>query len=103
MGDEVEVKAIKKLLHDDAQNIVISSTKSSTGHLLGAAAAIEAVFSILAMENGIFPPTLNLDNPSESCDLDFCPHEARDGEIDIVLSNSFGFGGCNASLLFKKI
>ena len=73
------------------------------GLLLGAAGAIEAIFSIMAIKDQICPPTLNLTNPSEGCDLDFCPHEAKSKKIEYAISNSFGFGGCNASLLFKKI
>ncbi|WP_146820147.1 beta-ketoacyl-ACP synthase II [Candidatus Deianiraea vastatrix] len=103
MGDEIEVKALKRLLGENAKNAIVSSTKSATGHLLGAAAAIEAVFSIMAIETGIIPPTLNLENPSDGCDLDFCPKTSKKASVKTVLSNSFGFGGCNASLLFKKV
>ena len=80
----------------------MSSTKSAIGHLLGAAGAVEAIFSILAMNNGIVPPTLNLDNPSEGCDIDLVPHKAKEREVNAVLSNSFGFGGTNASVVFRK-
>ena len=79
----------------------MSSTKSAIGHLLGAAGAVEAVYSILAINDGVAPPTLNLDNPSEGCDIDLVPHEAKERPIRTVLSNSFGFGGTNASLVFS--
>jgi 3-oxoacyl-[acyl-carrier-protein] synthase II len=80
--------------------LLVSSTKSMTGHLLGAAGAIEAAFSILAMRDGIVPPTINLDNPDEGCDLDYVPHKARKADVKVAMSNSFGFGGTNASLVF---
>jgi len=102
-GDEIENIAIKKLFKDHAYKLMISATKSMTGHLLGAAGAIEAAFCILAMQQSIVPPTINLDNPSEGCDLDYVPHTARQHTLDITLSNSFGFGGTNASLVFKKL
>jgi len=102
-GDEVEARAIKSAFAEHAPSLAISSTKSMTGHLLGAAGAIEAVFSILAIRDQVAPPTINLENPSEGCDLDFVPLEARKMKIDIVLSNSFGFGGTNGTLIFKKI
>lgn len=102
-GDVVEVLAIKKLFGDQAYKIPISSTKSMTGHMLGAAGAIEAIFSVLAIRDQIAPPTINLINPGEDCDLDFIPHTAREMNIDVVLSNSLGFGGTNCALLFKKI
>ncbi len=103
VGDIAEVKSIKKLLGDHAKNVVMSSTKSATGHLLGAAGGIEAIFSVLAIRDQICPPTLNLKNRSEGCDLDFAENGAKPMKINYALSNSFGFGGCNASLLFKKI
>jgi 3-oxoacyl-[acyl-carrier-protein] synthase II len=81
----------------------MSSTKSSIGHLLGAAGAVEAIFSILAIRDGIAPPTLNLDNPSVATSIDLVPHQARKRDIDVVLSNSFGFGGTNASLVFRRL
>ena len=102
LGDEIEVAAIKKVFGDHAYNLMMSSTKSSTGHLLGAAGAIEAIFSILAIRNNIAPPTLNLKNPSQSCDIDLVANTAKEREINNVLSNSFGFGGTNACLLLKK-
>jgi 3-oxoacyl-[acyl-carrier-protein] synthase II len=100
-GDEVEVKAIKLLFAEHAKKVAISSTKSMTGHLLGASGAVEAIFSVLAIRDQVAPPTINLDNPSEGCDLDFIPHTARKMKIDIALSNSFGFGGTNGSLIFR--
>jgi 3-oxoacyl-[acyl-carrier-protein] synthase II len=102
LGDEIEVSAIKKVFGDHAYKLMMSSTKSSTGHLLGAAGAIEAIFSILAINNNIAPPTLNLHNPSEGCDIDLVPNVAKERLINNVLSNSFGFGGTNACLLLKK-
>lgn len=102
-GDEIETLAIKKAFGNHAAKLAVSSTKSMTGHLLGAAGAIEAVFSILAIRDQVAPPTINLDNPSEGCDLDFVPHTARSMKIRAVLSNSFGFGGTNGSLIFKQV
>ena len=102
LGDEIEVQAVKRLFGNSAGNIAMSSTKSAIGHLLGAAGSVEAIFSILAMRDGIVPPTLNLDNPSEGCDLDFVPHEAKSKVVRAALSNSFGFGGTNASLIFTQ-
>jgi 3-oxoacyl-[acyl-carrier-protein] synthase II len=102
LGDEIEVSAIKKVFGDHAYKLMMSSTKSSTGHLLGAAGAIEAIFSILAINNNIAPPTLNLHNPSEGCDIDLVANVAKERLINNVLSNSFGFGGTNACLLLKK-
>ena len=101
-GDEIEVKAIKKLMNSNSPNVIVSSTKSSIGHLLGAAGSVESIFSILAINEGILPPTLNLSNPSENCDLDFIPHTSREKNVKIVLNNSFGFGGTNSALIFKK-
>ncbi|MEM9421203.1 MAG: beta-ketoacyl-ACP synthase II [Pseudomonadota bacterium] len=103
MGDEVELKAVERLWGADAAGLVMSSTKSSTGHLLGAAGAIEAVFSILAMRDGVAPPTLNLDNPSVETAINLAPHQPVEKPINAVLSNSFGFGGTNASVVFKKV
>jgi len=101
-GDEIETAAIKKLFGDHAKKLAVSSTKSMTGHLLGAAGGVEAVFSILASYHGIVPPTINLENPDPECDLDYVPHKARTMEVEYALSNSFGFGGTNACLLFRK-
>lgn len=103
LGDEIELGAVKQLFGPDAYKLSMSSTKSSIGHLLGAAGSVEAIFSILAMRDGIVPPTLNLDNPSASCDIDLVPHRAKERRVNVVLSNSFGFGGTNASLIFKKV
>ncbi|PAB29826.1 beta-ketoacyl-ACP synthase II [Pseudomonas savastanoi] len=101
-GDLAEASAIKSVFGDHAYKLAVSSTKSMTGHLLGAAGAVEAIFSVLAMVDQVAPPTINLDEPSEGCDLDFVPHEARRMPIDVVLSNSFGFGGTNGSLVFRR-
>ena len=100
LGDEIELGAVKRLFGDHAYGIAMSSTKSAIGHLLGAAGAVEAIFSVKAIENGIVPPTLNLDSPSESCDLNLVAHEAQERKVDYALSNSFGFGGTNASVIF---
>lgn len=102
-GDVIEALAIKTAFGPYAYKVPVSSTKSMTGHLLGAAGAVEAIFSILAIRDQVAPPTINLDNPDEGCDLDFIPHTARQMKIDVVLSNSFGFGGTNGSLIFKRI
>lgn len=99
MGDEIELGAVKKVFGPAAEGVSMSSTKSATGHLLGAAGSVEAIFSILAIGNGVVPPTLNLDNPSEGCDLDLVPHKAKERKVRLALSNSFGFGGTNASLV----
>ena len=103
MADTIETKAIKQVFGERAARIPVSSTKSMTGHLLGAAGGIEAVFSILAIHDGILPPTINLDNPDPDCDLDYVPHKARPSKPGVVLSNSFGFGGVNACLLFRRL
>jgi len=102
-GDELEVLGIKRTFKDHANKLAVSSTKSMTGHLLGAAGSVEAIFSILALRDQIAPPTINLDNPSEGCDLNFVPHKAQQLKIDAALSNSFGFGGTNGTLIFKKL
>jgi 3-oxoacyl-[acyl-carrier-protein] synthase II len=102
-GDVPESQSVEKLLGANTQKALMSSTKSMTGHLLGAAGAIEAIFSVLAIRDQIAPPTINLDNVDEGCNLDYVAHEARDAKIDVSLSNSFGFGGTNGSLVFKKI
>jgi len=101
-GDLAETKAIKSVLGEAAYTTPVSSTKSMTGHMLGAAGGIEAVFSVLALRDQIIPPTINLDEPSPDCDLDFVPHTARDAKLEIVMSNSFGFGGTNGTLIFKR-
>jgi 3-oxoacyl-[acyl-carrier-protein] synthase II len=100
LGDEIEVNAVKRLFGDSAYKLSMSSTKSATGHLLGAAGAIEAIFSLLAINSGVVPPTINLENPSESCDIDLVPQVAKERRVRYALSNSFGFGGTNASLIF---
>jgi 3-oxoacyl-[acyl-carrier-protein] synthase II len=101
-GDLAETMAVKAAMGEHAYKTMVSSTKSMTGHLLGAAGGIEAVFSAMALHTGIIPPTINLDNPSEGCDLDYVPHTARQQQVDIALSNSFGFGGTNGTLVFKR-
>ncbi|MBM4139250.1 MAG: beta-ketoacyl-ACP synthase II [Nitrospira sp.] len=102
MADAIETKAIKTVFGKQAYKIPVSSTKSMTGHLLGAAGGIEAVFSVLAIHHSLLPPTINLDNLDPACDLDYVPHKARPVPLTVALSNSFGFGGVNACLLFKK-
>lgn len=103
VGDAAEVRAIKNLFGDHAYKLAVSSSKSMTGHLLGAAGAIESIISILALKHQQITPTINLDNPDVGCDLDFVPHEARDAKLEYALCNSFGFGGTNGSILFKKM
>jgi 3-oxoacyl-[acyl-carrier-protein] synthase II len=103
LGDEIEYNAVQRVFGNGADGPVMSSTKSAIGHLLGAAGAVEAIFSILAMRDGVLPPTLNLDNPSVNGDIDLVAHEAREKPVKMVLSNSFGFGGTNASLVFKAL
>ena len=103
MGDEIELGAVERLFGNAAGKLAMSSTKSAIGHLLGAAGAIEAIFSVLAMRDNIAPPTLNLDNPSVDTVIDLVPYKAKEREINTVLSNSFGFGGTNASLVFRAI
>ena len=102
-GDIAETLAIKSVFKDSAQNLIVSSTKSMTGHLLGAAGAIEAIFSILAIRDNICPPTINLKNPDEGCDLNYSANQATRKDINYSLSNSFGFGGTNASLIFCDV
>lgn len=102
LGDEIELGAVKRLFGEAAKKVSMSSTKSAIGHLLGAAGAVEAIFSILALRDQVCPPTLNLDNPSPGCDMDLVPKQAKQRQIRAVLSNSFGFGGTNASLVFAK-
>lgn len=102
IGDEIELQAVERLLGNAAARTTMSSTKSATGHLLGAAGAVEAIFSLLAIRDNIVPPTLNLDNPSVMTPIDLVPHHAKSKQVDVVLSNSFGFGGTNASLIFRR-
>ena len=102
LGDEIELGAVQRLVGNAAGRISMSSTKSCVGHLLGAAGAVEAIFSILAIRDRVAPPTINLDNPSVETPIDLVPHQARQRDIDTVLSNSFGFGGTNASLIFRR-
>ncbi|MCI0917960.1 beta-ketoacyl-ACP synthase II [Pseudomonas stutzeri] len=101
-GDKAEAAAIKTVFGDHAYELSVSSTKSMVGHLLGAAGAVEAIFSVLAIRDQVAPPTINLDEPDEGCDLDFVPHEAKPRAIDVAISNSFGFGGTNGSLVFRR-
>ncbi len=103
LGDEIELKAVERLVGNAAGNIAMSSTKSSIGHLLGAAGAVEAIFCLLALRDETVPPTINLDNPSVATAIDLVPHKARKRPINVVLSNSFGFGGTNASLVFRRL
>lgn len=102
-GDIAESQAIESVFGAHARRLAVSSTKSMVGHLLGAAGAIEAIFSILAIRDGVAPPTINLDNPDPGCTLDYVPHEARSMKVDVALSNSFGFGGTNGSLIFRRV
>jgi 3-oxoacyl-[acyl-carrier-protein] synthase II len=103
-GDRIELNAVKRLFGDKISGVSMSSTKSAIGHLLGAAGSVEAIFSILAMRDGVLPPTLNLDNPSEDCTgVDLIPHKAKEKNIRYVMSNSFGFGGTNASLVLGTV
>jgi 3-oxoacyl-[acyl-carrier-protein] synthase II len=102
LGDLAETIAMKTALGDHAYKVAISSTKSMTGHLLGAAGGVEAIFSLLSIRDGIIPPTINLDNPGEGCDLDYVPNTARETDVNIAISNSFGFGGTNGSVVFRK-
>jgi 3-oxoacyl-[acyl-carrier-protein] synthase II len=104
LGDELELGAVRKLFGSDIGRLSMSSTKSAIGHLLGGAGAVEAIFCILAMRDGVAPPTLNLDNPSENCvGVDLVPHQAKQRPIKAVLNNSFGFGGTNASLVMRAV
>jgi 3-oxoacyl-[acyl-carrier-protein] synthase II len=102
LGDEIELKAVERLVGNAAGKLAMSSTKSAIGHLLGAAGSVEAIFAVLAIRDGVVPPTLNLDNPSVDTPIDLVPHVAKERAIDTVLSNSFGFGGTNASLVFRR-
>ena len=101
-GDVCETQGIKGVFGEHAKKLMVSSSKSMTGHLLGAAGGIEAAFSVLAVHNGVVPPTINLDDPDPECDLDYVPHTAREADIDVAISNSFGFGGTNASVIVRK-
>jgi len=103
MGDEIELAAVERLFGNAAGGLAMSSTKSAIGHLLGAAGAVEAIFSVLAIRDNIAPPTLNLDNPSVATPINLVPHKAQRMPIDTALSNSFGFGGTNASLLLRRL
>lgn len=103
LGDVAETLALKRALGDHAYRTMVSSTKSMTGHLLGAAGGVEAIFTILALHHGIIPPTINLENPGEGCDLDYVPNVAREKKIDVAVSNGFGFGGTNGTLVFRRI
>jgi 3-oxoacyl-[acyl-carrier-protein] synthase II len=102
VNDKIETLAIKKALGEAAYKIPVSSTKSMMGHLIAAAGAVEAIICLLAIRDGIMPPTINLDSPSDDCDLDYIPHVARKGRVDVALSNSFGFGGQNVSLILRR-
>ena len=101
-NDRIETTAIKRTFGDHARTLAVSSTKSMTGHLLGAAGGLEAGITVLAVRDQVAPPTINLDQPDEQCDLDYVPHKSRPLAIEYALSNSFGFGGTNAALLFKR-
>ena len=103
MGDEIELRAVERIFGEATPGLTMSSTKSATGHLLGAAGAVEAIFSVLAIRDNVAPPTLNLDNPSVDTAIDLVPHKAKEKRIDTVLSNSFGFGGTNASLVLRRV
>ncbi len=101
-GDLAETRAVKAALGEHARKVLVRSTQAMTGHLLGAAGGVEAVFSAMALPTGVIPPTINLDNPSEGCDLDYVPHTAREQQVEVALSNSFGFGGTNGTLVFRR-
>jgi 3-oxoacyl-[acyl-carrier-protein] synthase II len=103
LGDLGEVHAAKRVFGDHAYKLAMSSTKSATGHLLGAAGGVDAIFTILALRDQVMPPTINLDEPGEGCDLDFVPHTAREAKFDVAISNSFGFGGTNGTLAFRRV
>jgi 3-oxoacyl-[acyl-carrier-protein] synthase II len=102
LGDAVETEATKKVLGEHAKRVAVSSTKSMTGHLLGGAGGLEAGISVLALRDQILPPTINYETPDPACDLDYVPNKARKAEVEYVLSNSFGFGGTNAALVFRR-
>ena len=101
-NDANETKAIKTVFGEQAAKLAVSSTKSMTGHLLGAAGAVEGVYSVLALHNGTLPPTINYENPDPECDLDYVPNQARKADVKVALSNSFGFGGTNACVVFRR-
>jgi 3-oxoacyl-[acyl-carrier-protein] synthase II len=103
LGDVNESNAIKAALGDHAKRVIVSSTKSMTGHLLGGAGGIESVFTVMALHTQTIPPTINLTNPDPECDLDYCPNTARQAKFDVALKNNFGFGGTNGSLVFKRV
>jgi 3-oxoacyl-[acyl-carrier-protein] synthase II len=103
LGDEIELAAAQRLLGNAASKVSMSSTKSCTGHLLGAAGAVETIFCVLAIRDNIAPPTINLDNPSVDTPIDLVPHKSRAREINVALSNSFGFGGTNASVIVRRV
>jgi 3-oxoacyl-[acyl-carrier-protein] synthase II len=103
VGDLNETNAIKLAFGDAAKGVVVSSTKSMTGHLLGGAGGIESVFTVLALHDQVVPPTINLTNPDPECDLDYCPNEARKMKIDVAVKNNFGFGGTNGTLVFRRV
>jgi 3-oxoacyl-[acyl-carrier-protein] synthase II len=103
MADGIELGAVERLLGNAAAKTAMSSTKSSIGHLLGAAGSVEAIFSLLAMRDGIVPPTINLDNPDVTTSIDLVPHKAQKRDVNVAMSNSFGFGGTNAALIFTKL
>src|SRR5262249_41825265 len=102
LGDRAETFAIKRAFGDHARKVAISSTKSMTGHLLGAAGVVEAIFSLLAIRDSVLPATINLHKPGPDCDLDYVPNQARPMKVDVALSNSFGFGGTNGSIIFRR-
>ena len=102
-GDVAESEAIKQVFGSQAYNLCVSSTKSMIGHLLGASGAAEAIVSVLTLHDQVITPTINLDNPEDGCDLDYVPHKARETAVNAVLTNSFGFGGTNGSLIFRRV
>jgi 3-oxoacyl-[acyl-carrier-protein] synthase II len=103
MNDLYETMAVKTVFGDHARKLMVSSTKSMTGHALGAAGGLEAVFTLMTMDKGVVPPTINYQEPDPECDLDYVPNTARDAAVNCAMSNNFGFGGTNATLLFRKI
>jgi len=103
MGDSAETMAVKKVFGDDARKVMVSSTKSMTGHMLGAAGGVETAICALAVSHGVLPPTINYENPDPECDLDYVPNTAREARLEYVLSNSFGFGGTNGCLILKRM